>query len=77
MSKLVNGTNSFNIESLNDMIYLLESGEEIGIYIDCIGHTRNYIETNRYVNALHEVFGDKLDVDNESTWYPLYKLKGE
>ena len=77
MSNLVNGKNYFNGSSLNEMIERLESGETIGIYIDCIGHTRTAIETANYVKALKEKFGDSLVSDNTSNWYTEYRLKGE
>ena len=66
MSELVNGKNYFNEESFAEMCERLENGETIGIYIDCIGHTRDRIETAAYVRALKEKYGDKLIVDTES-----------
>lgn len=68
MSKLVNGQNYFNEGSLNEMIELLEKGETIRIYIDCIGHTRTAIETSNYVNALEKRFGDRLLVSNNDEY---------
>lgn len=75
MSKLVNGKNYFNEESLKEMCERLEKGEEIGIYIDCIGHTRTAIETAEYVAALKEKYNDRLLIDKESNWYTTYKLQ--
>ena len=75
MSKLVNGKNYFNEESLKEMCERLETGETIGIYIDCIGHARNQMETAAYVRALKDKYGDKLIVDTESNWYTEYKLR--
>lgn len=77
MSKLVNGKNYFNEKSLQEMIAELESGATIGIYIDCIGHTRTDYETSLYVNALQEKFGKRLVIDTTSNWYTEYRLKGE
>lgn len=76
MSKLINGKNYFNEESLNEMIQRLETGETIGIYIDCIGHTRTAMETAAYVKALKNHFGDRLVIDTKSNWYTQYSLKG-
>ena len=75
MSKLVNGKNYFNEESLNKMCEKLEKGETIGIYIDCIGHTRNQMETAAYVRALQDKYVDNLIIDTESNWYTEYKLR--
>ena len=74
MSKLVNGKNYFNDESFNEMVNRLENGETIGIYIDCIGHTRDAIETAHYVEELQKKFGEKLIIDTKSNWYTEYKL---
>lgn len=76
MSTLINGQNYFNPRSLYKMVETLNDGEAIGIYIDCIGHTRTAHETERYVEALREEFGDRLVIDTKSHWYTLYKLKG-
>ena len=75
MSKLIDGKNYFNPESLQEMVAELESGETIGIYIDCIGHTRTIYETSRYVDALKEKFGNRLLIDNKSNFYAEYTLK--
>lgn len=72
MSKLVNGQNYFNEDSLNEMIELLENGETIRIYINCIGHTRTAIETSNYINALEKRFGDRLLVSSNDE-YSLIK----
>lgn len=77
MGKLINGQNYFNEGSLQEMIDELENGTTIGIYIDCIGHTRTAYETSCYVKALKEKFGDKLVIDNKSSWHTEYSLKGE
>ena len=74
MSKLVNGKNYFNEESLKEMCERLERGETIGIYIDCIGHTRTHNETASYVRALREKYGNRLNIDTTSNWYTEYKL---
>ena len=73
MSKLVNGSNYYNEESLQEMCELLEAGTEIEIYIDCIGHSRTEYETQNYVESLKEKYGDRLIKSDKH--YPKYKLK--
>lgn len=73
MSKLVNGSNYYNEESLQEMCKLLEAGEEIEIYIDCIGHSRTEWETRNYVKALEQKYGNRLIETDKH--YPKYKLK--
>lgn len=75
MSELVNGKNYFNEESLKEMCTRLEAGETIGIYIDCIGHTRDAMETANYVRALKQKYGEKLIISTDTNWYTEYKLK--
>lgn len=75
MSKLIDGKNYFNETSLNEMCAALESGEAIRIYIDCIGHTRDTMETANYVEALKKKYGDKLQIDTKSDFTPIYMLK--
>jgi hypothetical protein len=72
--KMINGQNYFNEKSLNEMIEQLESGATIGIYIDCIGHTRTEYETSVYVEELKKHFGDRLIIDSKTSWAPLYRL---
>lgn len=72
MAKSINGTNQFNSKSLKEMQEALESGETITIYIDCIGHTRAYLEERAYARELKKAYGDKLMV-NES-WNTEYRL---
>lgn len=74
MSELVNGRNYFNEKSLEEMCKRLEAGETIGIYINCIGHTRNAYETARYEEALEKKYGERLQTLNDN-WYTEYKLK--
>lgn len=71
----VNCKNEFNEGSLNELVAILEAKEGVGIYIDCIGHTRSERETARYVEALEKRYGDRLVEDNGITWYPIYYLK--
>ena len=74
--ELVNGKNYFNEKSFAEMCERLENGETIGIYIDCIGHTRAQNETAAYVRALKERYGDKLQADSKAAFTTLYSLKG-
>lgn len=78
MSKLIDGKNSFNEKSLNEMIEELEKGETIEIYIDCIGNSRTEIETYRYVHALKKIYGDRLTTKSRFGKYDeILKLKPE
>lgn len=70
---LVNCKNYFNEKSLLELQERLENGEEVEIYIDCIGHTRTELETRRYVKALREAYGDSL-VQTHDYW-ARYKLQ--
>jgi len=72
--KIINGRNYFNEKSLEEMIEHIESGETIGIYIDCIGHTRTAYETSVYVDELKKHFGDRLIIDSKTSWTTLYRL---
>ena len=72
--RMINGKNYFNEESLAEMVKQLERGEVISIYIDCIGHTRTAYETSLYVKALQERFGERLIIDDKSSWCTTYKL---
>lgn len=60
--KLINGKNYFNEESFNEMCEVLETGESIEIYIDCIGHTRTANETAAYERALKKKYGHNLTI---------------
>lgn len=74
MAKLVNCTNYYNEQSLAELQALLEQGEAVQIYIDCIGHTRTMNETALYVEALQKAYGDRLQADN-SSFLTVYTLK--
>lgn len=69
-AKTVSGSNQFNEKDFRKMCEVLESGEAIAIYIDCIGHTRHHIESSHYANELKKVYGDKLIVDDSH--YTIY-----
>ena len=73
---LVNCKNYFNDESFDEICKLLEAGEEVEVYIDCIGHTRNNYEQNNYRVALVQKYGRRIDVIlNESGHSVSYKYK--
>lgn len=73
--QLVDCKNYFNEESLAELEQILETGEGVGIYINCIGHTRNRMETANYVDALQAKYGPRLAVSHDLTFYPVYYLK--
>lgn len=70
----INGQNYFNTKSLEEMIKHLENGETIGIYIDCIGHTRTEYETSLYIEALKDKYGNDLIIDSKTSHIPTCKL---
>ena len=57
---LINGGNYFHKKAFNEICKALEQGENVEVYIDCIGHTRNNNEQEAYKEALEEKYGDKL-----------------
>lgn len=59
---IVNGQNYFNETSFKQACKVLERGEMVELYIDCIGHTRNNNEQEAYKEALKEKYGDRLKV---------------
>ena len=78
--KTINGKNYFNKESLKEMIKELEKGNEIIIYISCMGHTRAIMEEYSYRRALEDIFKDDLELGNYlmfNTYYLKSKVKKE
>lgn len=78
--KTINGKNYFNKESLKEMIKELKKGNEIIIYISCLGHTRAIMEEYNYRRALENYFKDELELGNYSifnTYYLKSKVKKE
>ena len=77
MYKTINGQNYFNEKSLAEICEVLEQGQAVKVYIDCIGHTRNNDEQEAYKEALCNKYGDKLQVSAENGGYSfayVYKL---
>ena len=72
---LVNCKNYFNEESFNKVCDLLESGETVEIYIDCIGHTRAHYEGMNYKNHLKEKYCDRLVEVNGSYQDYVFRLR--
>lgn len=72
---LINGRNYFNEKSLEEMIKHLDNGDTIGIYIDCVGHTRSERETETYIEELQKYYGNKLIIDRVTSHIPTCKLK--
>lgn len=75
---LVSGGNYFYEKYFDKMCELLEQGETIEVYIDCVGHTRNNREQNNYKEALQNKYGDKLIVNCNNGAYSIsysFKLK--
>lgn len=61
-TKFISGKNYFNNDSLKEMIKELDCGNEIEVYISCIGHTRNNMTQEDYKKALKQHYGDKLEI---------------
>lgn len=59
---MFNGTNYFNEKSFNQLCERLEAGEELTVYISCIGFTRANIEGHAYRRALEKRYGDRLEM---------------
>jgi len=59
----INCKNYFNKDSFNEVCKVLENGDCVSVYIDCIGHTRNNYEQETYKEELVKKYGDKLIVD--------------
>lgn len=74
-AKLINCTNYFNETGCERLSEALESGETVKIYIDCIGHTRSYYETEVYVEWLSKKYGERLVVDTNKYDEKVYSLK--
>lgn len=77
--KVINGQNYFKEKSFNEICEALEKAETVEVYIDCVGHTRNNDEQERYREALEEKYGDRLNVEKYDGAYSysyIYKLKG-
>lgn len=74
-AKLINCTNYFNEMGCERLSEALESGETVKIYIDCIGHTRSYYETEAYAEWLSKKYGGRLVVDTNKYDEKVYSLK--
>lgn len=57
---LVNVSNDFYQARMDELVRLLKEGKGVGIYVDCIGHTRNQMVTAKYLNELENIFGERL-----------------
>lgn len=68
-AKYVSGKNYFNENSFNNIVKELEDGNRIEVGIECIGHTCNNIEQEKYKEQLMKRFGDKLKVETRSGNY--------
>lgn len=75
---IVNGRNYFNQNSFTEMCEVLEKGQVLEVYIDCIGHSRNNYEQENYRKSLQQKYKDQLEYEvlqgNWSYSY-IYRLK--
>ena len=65
----VNCGNDFYQRHFEELCVLLEQGEKVSVYIDCIGHTRNNMGQTYYRRALTEKYGDRLIVTTHEGAY--------
>ena len=72
---MINGKNYYNEDSLKEMCKALDEGKDIQIHIDCIGHTRSFVEGAHYASELYSIYGDRLERLKDSVFYHSYKLK--
>lgn len=73
---IVNCKNYFNEKSFQEVCEALESGKDVQIYIDCIGHTRSQMESMNYRDALKEKYGRRLKKHSDPVFDPFsYILK--
>lgn len=78
--KLVNCQNYFNMKSFKEVCQLLEAGETVEVYIDCIGHSRNNYEQEKYHDAIVGKYEDRVKVEikeGSHSYSYKYKLKKE
>ena len=79
MKKLIDGSNNFNERDFNTMCEELEKGNEIEVYINCIGFTRNNMEQEHYREALENKYGYRLIITGQTGYNAYsysYKLEG-
>ena len=77
-TKTINCANDFYESRFNEVCEALEQGETVGVYIDCIGHTRNNMAQEVYKEHLQKKYGDKLTIERSSGAYSYsytYTLK--
>lgn len=73
---IVNCKNYFNEKSFQEVCEALESGKDVQIYIDCIGHTRSDYESKNYRDALKKKYGRRLQRHGDPVFNPYsYVLK--
>lgn len=71
------GKNYFNDDSFKEVCDELEKGNEVGVWIDCIGHTRAAIEGSIYTDEIRKKYGDRLEErKSDCLDTPYFKLKG-
>ena len=72
----ISGKNYFNEDSFKEVCYKLEKGDKVGVYIDCIGHTRAAMEGSIYTDKIREKYGDRLEeFETDFLDTPYFKLK--
>lgn len=77
-AKLINCGNDFYPAFFTKLCEKLEGEHVVGVYVDCIGHTRNNIVQETYKEKLIEKYGDKLVCENSDSGFSYsyyYKLK--
>lgn len=62
---LVNVWNEFYPSKFERLKTILEEGNVVQIYVDCIGHTRSYWVEVEYADRLKKEYGDRLVITGE------------
>lgn len=57
---LVDVSNDFCQPRMDELVKLLNEGKGVGIYVNCIGHTRTQMVEGKYLNELEKKFGERL-----------------
>lgn len=76
--KTINCGNYFNEKAFNQVCNALEEKQEVKVYIDCMGHTRNNYEQETYKEELEKKYADSLKttlIDGGYSYSYSYYLK--
>ena len=75
-SILVDVWNDFYPSRFEHLKKVLEQGNVVRIYVNCIGHTRSYWTERDYADRLRKHYGDRLVITGEPGHYgTTYRLQ--